>query len=208
MKFTCVAMDFDGCLAYYNDDKTGLFKIFTDIGFTEDEARDAYGDVDEAEGISLNSLVRSLERKSGRTIDRNGLEEKLSSWIESSVTLFPDVLKFLEKVKASGTPIAIVTFGNKEFQTQKIKTSKIIYDELVVTPKDGEKFLALGKLLKHYGAPIVFVDDKPKELDNARKHLAETEISLFRIIRPIGSHINKDAEFEHPEIKNLEEILS
>lgn len=207
MNFTCLAIDFDNCLAYYNDDRAGLFKIFTDIGFSEENARMAYKGVDDTVGVSLNSISSSLEKIAGVKINAGDLKNKFDQWIEGAVSVFPDVNQFLSEAKSMGIPITIITYGNDDFQKQKIKISKIIYDDVVVTNVPGGKYLVLGELLKRFGPTIAFVDDKPEELDNVRERFSEKEIGVFRIIRPTGPHIDKKAKFNHPEVKSLFDIL-
>ncbi|KKU11670.1 MAG: hypothetical protein UX16_C0008G0011 [Parcubacteria group bacterium GW2011_GWB1_45_7] len=208
MKFKCVALDFDDCLAHHNDDYTGLFDIFIKQGFSESVVRGAYEETHARGGFSFDNFIDVLKNKGEIGENTEELKKKFDEWVSLSLLLYPDVKDFLVQVKLLKIPVAIVTFGDSEHQKEKVLSTGVLYDYLYVIPRKGEKFTVLEELMADYGAPIAFVDDKPEELDNVREHFTADEVKLFRIIRPRGRHIEAKPRFEYPKIENLTEILS
>ncbi len=207
MKFNCIAIDFDNCLAYYRDKRAGLFRVFTESGVDEPVARRAYDYANDHGGFSLDSVVSILEKEENTHINRGGLRNRFNSWLSLSIAPYPDVNDFMERAKSLNVPVAVITYGNKDYQKEKIRLTKISCGKLIVTPTVGEKYIALKQLIDLYGVPIAFIDDRRLELDNTREHFGETEVVTFHVMRVDAPRPKTPAKFKHQEIKTLSEIF-
>src|ERR1035437_7034860 len=62
----------------------------------------------------------------------------------------------------------ILTYGNEEFQLEKIKRIGIdsLFSEIIVLPDDNKKEVIEKICAKYKNEEVVFIDDKPKHLIN------------------------------------------
>jgi len=208
MEYTCVALDFDNCLAYYKDGYDGLYKIFTKQGVPESVAREAYELSKKLGGFSLETMLSAL-KESGRAFDLKTVQKEFDEWNSSSLVLYPDVKDFILRTRSLNIPIAIITQGKENHQKEKLMLVNIPYDNLFTVPGIGEKASALRKIIDLYSVPVVFIDNRADELDAVRKSGITTEdVETVHILRPDNRYGHIEPEFEHRDIKNLGEIFN
>ena len=118
--------------------------------------------------------------------------------------LYKDTIEFLEYLKAKGHKLHIITWGEKEYQQEKIKISKIekYFDEIICAEK-----------LKYELENIdysngIFIDDSIRDLEGLYKKNAK---QLYRIKRENGKNSNKELNIkeilEFNSLKELQEYL-
>ena len=168
MDISCIAIDLDATLCRFQGGKEGLFSIFVCPQASENDIREIYERVKKSHGFSIAKMQRGVEEKIGKKFDTAEVEQKFSEWLKRSLVLYPDSIPFLTNCKTCGLPICIVTFGDTQFQKQKVAALNIPYDELFVTEKENGKPRIILELIKKYGSAVVFIDDKPSELDRVR----------------------------------------
>lgn len=94
---------------------------------------------------------------------------EFDDWLEKEISryLFPEANKILNRFKQAGHKIILATFGDKEFQEQKISALKIndlsareFFDEVIISNKIKAE---LEELKRFQGEDILLVDDNLKE---------------------------------------------
>lgn len=203
MKPTCLALDFDGTLAYFSGGKDDLYTIFTDAGIPMTLAREAYEAVRE-NGFSIGKMIDYVLDKTDVVIDADLLFRKNMQRVQDQLHLYPDAQRFTTKIEI---PVAIVTFGDEANQQFNINKVGIVFNELHAVQSPNSKHAALKHLVETYGAPVLFVDDKASELDAVRDAgLDESQVTTVRIVRDGGEHNFQQAAHEHKTISSLDEL--
>jgi FMN phosphatase YigB (HAD superfamily) len=88
---------------------------------------------------------------------------------EQRAFIFPEVVETLSELRRRGHTLILLTFGDQEFQKQKITASGIahFFDEIIVTNEDKGEVLARDT----EGEQIVFVDDKVEFMERLQANL-------------------------------------
>lgn len=200
----CVAVDFDNTLAYFkNPTEKGLFDVFRRRGVREEHIRKAYEE-SSVNGFSIANFMDCIAKIHGSISDEESISQDFENWLQSSLALYSDSLSAIQNWQAAGIPVVIVTFGNPEYQRQKIKMVNISCDGVEVVSPPRRKFEVIGELLGKYGAPIVFIDDKQTELDEVRARFPESQVTTLLAARPDSPYRNKSAKYFHFVIGSLE----
>lgn len=118
--------------------------------------------------------------------------------------IFPEVVSVLMELRRRGMTLILLTFGDEEFQKQKIIASGIAhhFDEIKITGSDKTE-IVLGD---REGEEIVFVDDKGEFMERLSER---NDIQTFHICRrEMGALVCEKGKCpaEH-EIESLEELL-
>lgn len=207
MKPSCIALDFDQTLAYYEGGYSGLFNIFVSRGVPQQIIEEAYWE-SRAIGSSIDTLLTCLKRRGAFAFDEKTVKKEFNEWISQSLRLYTDAISLIERIKRSDTPLVLVTAGNPIHQKTKVELMNIPYDKLfLVAMRDG-KSKVIRELMKVYGTPILYVDDSVEQLDGVRHMgIQENEVHTFRISRPDGMYRRKESKFSHKEISDLHSIL-
>lgn len=118
--------------------------------------------------------------------------------------IFPEVVPALMELRRRGVTLILLTFGNEEFQKQKIIASGIAhhFDEIKITGSDKTEIL----LADQEGEAIVFVDDKVEFMErlSERKDIQTFHMCQREIETPV---CEKGKCSAHHEIENLEALL-
>jgi len=127
---------------------------------------------------------------------------------QSKQFLYPDVLPFLKKIKKD-FELVIVSYGEEEFQRNKIRKSKITnYFKKVFLSKNVNKISIFKKILND-DEKIIFVDDSPVALFEIKKNFPKT--ITVRIKRGEGRYSkeknNKKIDFSVKNLRELEKII-
>lgn len=112
--------------------------------------------------------------------------------------LYEDTIEFLEYLKIKGNQIYLLTWGDKEYQTQKVKGTKIekYFDEIIYTEK--MKF----SIDINYRSGI-FIDDNPRDLEGLYNNNA---LKVIRIKREDAKYSNKPINVKIEEYKSLRDL--
>ena len=119
--------------------------------------------------------------------------------------LYTDTIEFLEYLKSKGHKLHIITWGQKEYQEEKIKISKIdrYLDEIIYAEKLKYE---LDNIDYTNG---IFIDDSVRDLEGLYN---KNPKQLFRIKRKNGKNSNKELNIkeilEFNSLKELQEYIS
>ncbi len=208
MDISCIAVDLDATLCRFQGGKGGLFSIFVCPQASENDVREIYERVKKNQGFSIEKMQRGVEEKIGKKFNTLEVEQKFSEWLRRSLVLYSDSIPFLTHCNARGHAICIVTFGDTQLQEQKVAVLDIPHNELFVTEKENGKPRILLELLKKYGSPLVFIDDKPSELDRVRDQgMDESDVITVQIYREDGPYGGEEPRFEHHKVSSLHEVM-
>ena len=160
---------------------------------TEDEdqkllnIKESFKEIAKANNIQLENLIKPLEE----------LYEKGTDF------LYDDSIEFLKYLKSKGHKIYIVTWGEKEFQKEKIQITKIdkYLDEIIFAEQ-------LKYTLDIDYENGIFIDDSIRDLEGLYSKKAK---QLFRIKRNNGKNSDKELNIteilEFNSLKELQEYL-
>jgi FMN phosphatase YigB (HAD superfamily) len=209
MKPVCIAIDLDYTITHYLGEGDKFFPLLKSYGIPDDTLKDAYEKTKHDGGFTFPRFLIQLNKDLGGRLDPKTLatiQEENDRWFESAFAAYPDSIESLKKLN-SKVPIIILTFGHPDFQNHKIETAKIPHTEVAVTPKKDGKPAILQGLLKKYGKPILFIDDKASEIDRIRDQgIGENEVITVHMKRPDSPYFNQEAKHRHREISSLGEI--
>lgn len=117
------------------------------------------------------------------------------------IFLYVDSLPLLKDLKTTKNKLILLTYGNIEFQEEKIKLLKIskYFDQIIISPKKKDEI----KLpIKSLGADTIFINDNPYEFA-ALKIKYPKAIFLRKVNR---FKFSKVMYKEFPPFKSLGEI--
>lgn len=152
--------------------------------------------------IDIDQFANSFDQIDATTahsIINTILREKAESFI------FSDVKPFLKKHKTL-FDFLVITHGNSELQSEKMKYSHLEGLQSVIT--EGSKAEAVKPYVDNY-AKIYYIDDKAEHIDDVKKMFPQI-IALF-LQRPDDSpYANIPSKCKHADrvIKNLDLTLS
>ncbi len=201
-----IYLDFDNTLVATKVFFRDYYKpILQGSGSTEREIEVSYSYF--ANGTStqgeLFSPMRQMEMLGWRT---QTMEEALSQ-IENILRehrsfIFPDVVETLQALRNSGHTLILLTFGQYDFQKQKLISSGIahLFDEIMITGEDKVEVVSRDR----EGEEIVFVDDKAAFMPR----LNQLGVRTFHMCRlEVDTEKCSRCEAEH-EITSLKELLN
>ena len=102
--------------------------------------------------------------------------------------------------------ISIITSGDHHRQREKVLRSHLQVDDLSITKHAPGKVQCVKVLLKKYGAPIIFVDDKAQTLDAIRDRFAEDEVILYHMVRDDAAY-PEQYKHNHTIVDSLKPIF-
>lgn len=203
---SCIVCDFDTTLAYFIDYKQRLFRIFTKRKVPPHIVKESYEEIKQKGGFTIQRLQKIIESKVKQRFDPASVALEFSQWLERSLMVYPDTHTVIPRWRDRGIPFIIATVGDQGFQRKKIEASGILFDALYIVDKEGSKTLVLKELLAKYGRPIIFIDDKPSELDSVRSALKKDDVITVIIRRPDCPKNKTRSLYHHREITTLNEI--
>ncbi|MFH1404846.1 MAG: HAD hydrolase-like protein [Patescibacteria group bacterium] len=140
------------------------------------------------EGVKLIQLGFSPQKHADAVGLENKISKKLvskfSAWIEKEgpELIYTDVPAFFER-KNGDHKYSILTFGDPEFQDQKIQACQLydLVDDVYVATPEKQKKDHLADLVSGGADQVLFVDDNPNELEAV--HGSGVPVTLVRILR-------------------------
>ncbi len=203
IKVTCIAIDFDDTLVSLEKQKGELFRICAEYKVPESVALKAYEEIYSAEGFSYQGMRKTL-KKHGYDVSEK-FEADLFEILKKNLSLFPETTVTLDKWKKM-LPIIIITGGNEAFQKKKIEMVGLENYPCIVT-KVGDKTEAIQKVLKEYGMPIAFIDNKMSELETLEKAgVSKRDVLMILLNRDEtikNSPYEMISSLEDPKLENI-----
>lgn len=142
---------------------------------------------------SQDKHIESLENMlSGNGIDFKKLKEELSEFIKGAKKyVFKEFYNFAEKIGKEN--LFLLTYGDIEYQTEKVKNSGVMdyFTDIIIT--DGLKSEALSKkLLINNNEACYFIDDRITHLEDVKKKFPE--IKTLLMAPENGRHYKEEIE--------------
>ncbi len=202
-KYTCIALDFDYCTARFVDKEIGLADIFVRRGVPLAIAtKKAWEAV--ASGFTIEKYIALVSDAVGQIKNESTIRSEYLQWFIENLKLYDDSAEAMERMHRVEVPIVFVTFGIQETQMQKIHTVGIRYNDVRVVTPPCVKASVIQELLGIYGAPILYADDKPQDLDMVRDvGLTDQEVVTVRVDRSDSPHKSVLARHAHIVTANL-----
>ena len=118
---------------------------------------------------------------------------------QSDSYLYDDVISFLQTLKNNGYKLTLLTKGNREYQSMKIKSSKVLdyFDDLIITLKHK------GELELNYKESI-FIDDNPVEVESIIKR---NPMKMIRIKRDGALYNSREVNGDILIVRTFNEII-
>jgi FMN phosphatase YigB (HAD superfamily) len=204
MNYSCLLFDFDGTLAYYKDDKQGLWQPFLKHGVSKEIITKIY-EKTKNNNFSLEKFAQNINSEIQKKINEEEVVQELKHYLKENLVLYDDA-KIVVQNKMN-VPFVLLTFGDPGFQIDKINALDVKKD-LVIFSLEFPKIDILGGLIKDLrksdDRPLMFVDNSWKELDAVRDAgYTEKEIVTYWINR---DNYTKKPKYKHIEIHSLNEI--
>lgn len=119
--------------------------------------------------------------------------DELDDWLEKEISryLLPEAEEILKRFKEAGHKIILASFGDKEFQKQKISALKInqisvreFFNEVIISDKVKAE---LKKLKRFRGENVLLVDDNLREALELKEVLGE-KCEIFLVDGPYARY--------------------
>lgn len=176
--------DFDGTLYSMHQLRNAWADALSDFGFTPEQIDVAEESIF-ASGYTLLGHAKALGL-SGKAVEK--LVHQFSRVLndKSPSLVFADVLSFLEAQAENHQ--TILTYGDPDFQSQKINASGIVdkISDIKIAGPEKRKVDYLRELVELGLGQIVYIDNNPNEL--RRVHESGLPITLMRMMRPGEQH--------------------
>ena len=199
----CVS-DFDDCLVRLTD-RSKLFGIFTSAsdGLSRAGVERIYRKVRDSIGFSATHMINAI-RGEGYSINEKAVCAALDRWLKNSLEPYHDTMQFVGRVRASNIPFIVITFGEEKYQIKKVQMSGIPYDQLIVVSSPAEKVERIREVIKKFGRPIVYIDDKATTLDKIARAFSPETVLTVRPVR--GPYRMLAAKRMHWEIASFAQL--
>ena len=152
--------------------------------------------------LNIKLLFKSLSEHKNIPIN-NFLEPLEELYKKSEEFVYDDVIEFLKYLKSQNHKLYILTWGDKEFQNEKLRASKLdkYFDKLIFADK-------LKYTLNIDYENGIFIDDSIRDLEGLYNKNAK---KVFRIKRKNGKNSNKELNIkeilEFNSLKELQQYL-
>jgi hypothetical protein len=201
----CIAIDFDFCSATFKNGFAGLYAIFEKRGVPNKKARSLYQEAKNL-GLTIETYQRLVEQEFGPLPNRRNINQEFQDWLEKTLTPYPDAPHAFA-LWHTKIPIIFVTSGDNTYQLQKIVATDLPYTEIRFVKPANTKLDVVRELLLRYGAQLVFIEDKPSELDTIRNNNIQKElVRTVRILRSDSPYASVPSEYSHEEVHSLLDI--
>lgn len=209
-----VFIDFDDVIFNTGQFKHDFKNMFLKNGISAEIFDKYYSDPNDSRAIKTFDPWLQIERICDNEIklDRENLHNLVHKFItDISIYLFADVLDFVQTIGAKN--IVIVSFGEREFQTKKIKNSSIVkYIPNIIVTQDS-KAREIIEILTKENADLnennFFLDDRIEQIQDVKEKIPK--IITILIKRPEGRYQEmqkeKCCDYEVHNLKEAQEII-
>ncbi len=212
-----VILDFDHSLFNAEEFKESLSDIFIKYGVGKKLYEETYKEIREKEK-SPYSLERHLHILEGRMMyDKKKLHkikrEVLDLMKRTDEFLFSDTMDFLRK-ESKRSKLVLVTLGEKEFQSLKIKSAGIkkYFVQIIISrgrARKGTKDREIAKVIGgHKDRKIFMIEDVAEEIDLLKKDYPY--VTMIKIERPGGKYSkikSKKADYKVTNLREARKII-
>ena len=153
--------------------------------------------------LNVRKVFKSIAKSKNIKIE-NFIEPLEKLYSNGQKFVYTDTIEFLKYLKSQKHKLHLMTWGEKEFQKEKLIASKLYnyFDEIIYAEK--LKYTLEGIDYENG----IFIDDSIRDLKGLYNRNAK---NLFRIKRPNGKNSNKTLDIkeilEFNSLKELQEYL-
>jgi FMN phosphatase YigB (HAD superfamily) len=202
-----IFLDFDDVVFNTKDFTEHLKKVFQEYGVSDEVFQETYQSLKKdfpSSSPGYRPDIHIEKIKVSERIDEIKLQEAVKQVLaDTQAFVFPDVETFLLTAKELGYSINILSFGDKEFQTQKISGTQLdqYFDKVIVTDQEkGQAMLTEGDVTDE---ETWFFDDRVHFLESAKKQFPSIRTVL--VSRPEGRYTDPQNDFSDYQISHLGE---
>ena len=193
-----ILLDFDRTLFDTNNFLLKIKKIFKEIGIDENKFVASYKKT-KPYSIKKHTDLLKLPFK-----DKGLVLKNFNTLINNSKRfLFPDTIKFLKFLNENNIKSILVTYGDKEFQSDKIEHSNIksLLNKILITSENQDKENIYKKIVyKNKNKEIIIIDDLKENTKNVIKNIPK--IKAIKINRN-KNNTKIDSSKKYYEVKDL-----
>lgn len=194
-------IDFDYTLFDNYEFRQGLYKILRDNGLDK-----SYIKLTPELSQNGQKLLNVKEVFNRLSIEKSIPLEKFLKpleelYLKCPTFLYDDSIEFLKYLRSIGAKICILTWGEKNFQKEKIKASGLC--EYIDEIRYAEKLKYTYDDIDYKNG--IFIDDSPRDCEGLYKKGGE----VYRVIRTNGKNSDRKLSIkEIPEVHSLLEIIN
>ncbi len=199
-----VVVDLDDTCVYFTDDLKGFYDLLNSYGIDQVVADKVVKSLFDQAQFTFSRMISLLARHYPAV---NGpiLLRKLNEWLHQNLQVYPDTVDHLLNW-GKEVPIIILTAGDAKFQWTKISLFNLFYQETRFASPQRKKADHMLELIRRYGTPLVFVDDRMRNLDEIRtRGLSEKHVLTCQMERS-NRPCQQRASFPHHRVKDFTEV--
>lgn len=208
-----IFIDFDDVIFNTKKFRDDLADVFFNNGIVRDVYEETYYDPEDDRSLKVYDPRAQIVRiKKKIDIDEKKLAESIDLFMkDTSVYVFGDFISFVDCFGREN--IHVISFGNKDFLEEKIKSSGIrkYADNIFLT--DGLKSMIISEMMKMSGEKfkekLFFIDDRAEQIADIKEKFPQIMTILLK--RPEGRYQDtkeeKICDFEAHDLKEAREII-
>lgn len=206
-----IFIDFDDVIFNTKKFKEDFRNIFIAEGIPGEIFDDCYVDPHDTRAIKTFNPWHQLDmiclKPNYINIDKIKINSAVKKFIKDiSVYIFDDVIEFVEKYGKEN--VCIVSFGEKEFQSEKIKNSGITkhVPNVFVTQSLKSSVISeiISRMKNDQQEKSFFIDDRSDQIEDVKKSLPG--VHTFLMCRKEGRYCDSKNEFCDYSVSNLYEV--
>lgn len=197
---TKLFIDFDKTLFDTSQVKERLVRIFGQFDFSQEEIDQTY--LAETLDGKYSPEGQAKRLNDIRQFDLEVAELKIKSMIfDSGKLLYPDTNEFLDNIDKEKYEVNLLSYGDVEFQSRKVKHSGITdkFDNIYITNIEKQIYL---KDIVSEDENFFVIDDK---IDNLEKISAEYNKAFMIYINRSIDNISRNCHFKGAKVRNLKQ---
>lgn len=201
-----IFLDFDDVIFNTKSFFEKLKRVYIPFGISSEVFETTYQELkkEQAENwIGYSSDVHIAKLQENFSVDKQELQKAIKSFVDDTREfVFPDVKDFLQWAKKNAYSVSVLSFGNQEFQTQKIQSTKLsdYFEKIIVTDKDKSEALLAENMSPE---KTWFFDDRNHFLENVKTKIPSIQTIL--VSRPEGRYADECGSGCDRQISSLAE---
>ena len=201
-------IDFDGTMFDTEMFRDGLFEILRDAGFSSDQIKKTYKSTCLDYKYSPEKQLDKLSAE--KSFDLEKVLQKIGNLYDAIIPkmIYPEIISFLEQIDREKYEIDLLSLGDTEFQSEKVKYSELNqYFDNFYFP-EIQKWDYLPNLVSK-DEKFVIIDDRGDAMEKISKIYEQSLcLQIIRRSRDIIDPVLKEKDnFSGTKIKSLTEAL-
>ena len=205
-----IFLDFDDTLFNTKDFIRDFSDIFSSQGISRETyqatRKKAYRSFDSTTDVYDVDLHIDILKRQFSHFDTLQAKRSVDAFMQdTSAYVFPDVVPFLEEMKQQGNECYVLSFGQADFQMQKIQGTGLgAYFQGVMIVQD-KKHVAIRSHMTHPHEPVWFFEDRADYIDDVKDFLPS--VVVVQVSRLFGRYHDTQSENADYMIGSLYDIL-